>query len=306
MFHRFTYSCNIILTAVSWLASAGLVVAQQRKPISLDPSEILADAVILTATTELQPPVNKKILIRPGDRVAFIGDSITAAGGYIRLVEAALKTNYPDLKLPPFVNAGGGGQKAEDMQPRFARDMHLVERPAWTFISVGINDVWHRIGQPHDFAVLEAYRSNVISMVEQAQAAGVQVVLLTPTLIYEDAASEGNKRLALYVEVMKKIGNAKACNVIDLHSMFLTALRRKTSGLPLTIDGVHMAVYGDAIMAVGVLRAFGVPDSVITNTDTLPFLQCRSWTMSAKRLTELLEIPPSRLAKTDILRGFSF
>ena len=296
----------MLLAALCWLAPVGLVVAQQRKTISLEPSEVLADAAVLTTANELQLPVSNKILIQPGDRVAFMGDSITAAGGYIRLTEAVLKTNYPDLKLPTFLNAGGGGQKAEDMQPRFTRDMHLGDRPAWTFINVGIKDVWHRLGQPHDFAILEAYRSNVISMVEQSQGAGARVVLLTPTLITEDAASEGNKRFVLYADVMKKIGKAKACNVVDLHSLFLTALHHKTPGLPLTSDGVHMAVYGDAIMAIGLLRAFGVPDSVIANTDTLPFLKCRSWDMSAKRLTELLEIPPSRLAKADIIRGFTF
>jgi len=286
------------------LAEGTGVWAQHRPTISLDPSEILADAYALTAAYQSQ--VFDKIRIHPGDRVSIMGDSITAAGGYIRLAEAVLKINYPNLKLPPFVNAGVGGQRAEDMQPRFAHDMHLADRPAWVFISVGINDVWHRLGQPHDFAVLEAYRSNVTSMVEQSQAAGAQVVLLTPTLISEDSEAEGNKRLAKYVEVMKKIGAKKACGVIDLHELFLESLQHKTPGVPLTSDGVHMAIYGDAIMAIGILRALGIPDSVIIKTDTFSLLQCRAWNMSAKRLTELLEIPPSRFAKADLLRGFSF
>jgi len=283
----------------------GHVWAQHRKTMSLEPNEILADACTLIDFSSERPSLDK-LMIRLGDRVSIMGDSITAAGGYIRLAEAVLKTNYPDFKLPPFVNAGVAGNCAEDMQPRFAKDMGLPGHPAWAFINVGVNDVGRRLNLPYDMGVLKAYRYNVSKMVEQAQAAGAKVVLLTPTLLNEAVESEGNKRLASYVNVMKTIGEEKACAVVDLHDMFLTALRHKTPGVPLTSDGVHMAVYGDAIMAVGVLRAFGVPDSVIAQTDTLPLLQCRAWNMSAKRFIDLLEIPPTRLAKADIIRGFSF
>ena len=284
---------------------SGIVWAQQRKTISLDPSEILADACNLVGHPE--QPMPDKILIHHGERVAFMGDSITANGGYIRLAEAALKANYPDLKLTAFVNAGRGSNSAEDMQPRFANDMRLAERPAWVFINVGLNDIaGQRLNSPHDWNVLKNYKQNVSQMVDEAQLVGAKVVLLTPTLFTEDPESEGNKRLVLYVNVMKKIGEEKACIVIDLHEMFLTALRHKTPGVPLTIDGLHMAVYGDAIMAVGVLRALGVPDAVIAQTDTLPQLQCRVWNMPAKRVAELLEIPTSRFAKADFIRGFAF
>ncbi|MFI5459771.1 MAG: hypothetical protein ACHRXM_30465 [Isosphaerales bacterium] len=31
----------------------------------------------------------------------------------------------------------------------------------------------------------------------------------------------------------------------------------------LTVDGVHMSPFGDALMAIGVLRAMGIPDEKI-------------------------------------------
>ena len=105
---------------------------------------------------------------------------------------------------------------------------------------------------------------------------------------------------------MKDVAAAHNCLMIDLHAMFLRAIARKSPGLPLTSDGVHMAIYGDAIMAIGVLRAVGVPEQKIAQTDTLSLLQCRGWNMSARLFTERLEIPPDRLAKTDLLRNFSF
>jgi len=88
--------------------------------------------------------------------------------------------------------------------------------------------------------------------------------------------------------------------------MFLTALKNKPADLKLTGDGVHMGPYGDAIMAIGVLRAFGVPDATIAETDSLAFLQCKAFNMPLKHLAELLEIPVTRFAKPELRQGFSF
>ena len=84
--------------------------------------------------------------------------------------------------------------------------------------------------------------------------------MLTPTLIEEKAGSEGNKRLAAYVEAEKQIAAEKKCHLVDLHGMFLTALKSRPAGPIgnwLTADGVHMKPAGDAIMAIGILQAAG-------------------------------------------------
>ena len=51
------------------------------------------------------------------------------------------------------------------------------------------------------------------------------------------------------------------------NGMFLTALKQKPAGEAgnwLTGDGVHTGPRGNAIMAIGVLRAPGVPDEKIS------------------------------------------
>jgi lysophospholipase L1-like esterase len=103
-----------------------------------------------------------------------------------------------------------------------------------------------------------------------AQAAGIKVILLTPTVIQEDPSTEGNKRLLKYVEAEKEIAAEKKCQLVDLHEMFLTALKQKPAAKKtwLTGDGVHMQAPGDGIMALGVLRALGVPDAKLTGTHT--------------------------------------
>ena len=75
--------------------------------------------------------------------------------------------------------------------------------------------------------MLAAYKKNVAKMVADAQEAGIKVILLAPTVIVEDADAEGNKRLTMYVEAEKQIAAEKKCQFVDLHSMFLTALKQK-------------------------------------------------------------------------------
>jgi lysophospholipase L1-like esterase len=246
-----------------------------------------------------------QLLVKPGDKISFMGDSITQQGGYVRLTDYVLKTDYPDLKATVF-NAGIGGQKAENMEPRFVHDMHLVDKPAFCFISVGINDVWHRVGAPIDPAVLEAYKGNVIKMVDEAQAAGATAVLLTPTLIYEDLNSEGNKRLVAFVDAEKQIATDKKAVLVDLHQMFITAEAAKPAGLRLTADGVHMNAYGDAIMAYGVLRALGVPDTTTAGTDALPALRLYQWGMSLTHAAELLQTQPARFIQPELASFLGF
>ena len=221
---------------------------------------------ILTPTPQGLP---HELLLKPGDKIVAIGDSITAAGGYLKDVDAVLAAQYPDLKIPPIVNVGIGGQKAEDLVLRFQKDV-IDQKPAVVTISIGINDVWHREAQPHDPHILLQYAENVDKMVRMAQDAGIRVVLLAPTIIREEPINAPNQRLVVYVDAEKRIAEERKCVLVDLHQMFLDVLTKKPAdarGNWLTIDGVHMNARGDALMAIGVLRGLGVPDAKVKAAD---------------------------------------
>jgi len=224
-------------------------------------AKLFASVIALIGPAPADSP--KELQLKSGDQIVAIGDSITAAGGYLHYADTVLASEYPDLKIPKIINVGVSGQHAEHMAPRFQKDV-VDRKPQWVTISVGINDVWHRLGQPHDPKVLEEYIKNVTKMVDLAQAAHIKVILLSPTIIQEDATQEGNKRLLLYVAAEKKIAEEKKCQFVDLHEDFVKALTKKPAdfkGNWLTADGVHMKPMGDAIMALGILRAVGVPDA---------------------------------------------
>jgi acyl-CoA thioesterase-1 len=216
-----------------------------------------------------EPNINtpRELILKPGSQIVAIGDSITAAAGYLNDVDAVLAKQYPELKLPRIQNVGIGGQKAEDLVQRFQKDV-IDKKPAIVTISVGINDVWHRAGDPHDPQVLAQYWINVSKMVEMAQKAGIKVILLAPTVIGENAEEPTNKRLRIYVEAEKQVARDRKCTMVDLHEMFLTVLAKRPAEQAgkdkwLTSDGVHMSPVGDALMAIGVLHALGVPDRKI-------------------------------------------
>ncbi|HOW71118.1 MAG TPA: SGNH/GDSL hydrolase family protein [Phycisphaerae bacterium] len=237
---------------------------------------LFAMVLSMIGSPECQP---RELQFRAGDQIVAMGDSITQAGGYLRAIDAVLAQQYPDMKMPKVVNVGIGGQKAEDMVARFQKDV-VARKPAIVTISVGVNDVWHRMDKPHDPRVLEAFTANVENMVKMAQAAGIKVLLVSPTVIEEAAGSAANQRLRLYIAAEKEIARRNQCGFVDLHALFLKAIdhhnkqvaTRENKGF-LTTDGVHMKPLGDTLMAVGILRALGVPDERIEATSLAGVLE---------------------------------
>ena len=204
----------------------------------------------------------QEALVKTGDKIAFLGDSITQggaghAGGYVQRVISGLQAN--DIKTE-MIGAGIGGHKSDQMLERLDRDV-IHKKPTWMTLSCGVNDVWHGAnGVP-----LEAYKKNITEIVDKAQAAGIKVMILTATMIGEDASSENNKKLAEYNTFLRKLAVEKKCLLADLNADMQAAIKPAAAGgrqveLQLTSDGVHMGPLGDRLMAAGILKAFGLSD----------------------------------------------
>ena len=102
-------------------------------------------AMILALVGPAPADSPQQMQLKPGQQIVAIGDSITAGGGYLLDIDAVLTQQYPDLKIPKVINKGIGGEKAEDLLKRFNKDV-IKLKPAYVTISIGINDVWHRLG----------------------------------------------------------------------------------------------------------------------------------------------------------------
>ena len=197
------------------------------------------------------------IAVTSGQKISFLGDSITEAGagpqGYVTLVIRGLEANGVKAAALP---AGISGHKSNQMLERLERDV-LSKKPDWMTLSCGVNDVWHGAnGVP-----LDQYRKNIAQIVDQCQAAGVKVVILTSTMIGEDQPNENNQKLAPYNAFLRELAKEKKCLLADLNADMQAALAKAstpTKGNVLTGDGVHMNPAGNQMMATGVLKAFGL------------------------------------------------
>ena len=201
-----------------------------------------------------------EIAVKDGETIAFLGDSITAAGrdpgGYCQFVLAALKDQGIHTTA---VFAGIGGHKSSQMLARLEKDV-LNHQPDWMTLSCGVNDVWHG----KNGVELEPYTKNITEIVDRAQAAGVKVLLLTSTMIKEDQANELNQKLVAYNDFIRQLAKNKGCLLADVNADMQLALKtpppNRPDGKKLTSDGVHMNPYGNIMMGRGVAKALGVTD----------------------------------------------
>jgi lysophospholipase L1-like esterase len=200
-------------------------------------------------------------LVKAGDTIAFLGDSITAQGiaspnGYVNLVKTGLEQSGIKVNV---IGAGVGGNKSNQMLARLDADV-LAKKPTWLTISCGVNDVWHGTGG----VKLEDYKKNITEIVDKAQAADVKVMILTATPIYEDLTNAFNKSLQGYNEFLRDFAKERKLPLADLDAACRAALNdplaQAAKGKFLTVDGVHMNARGNTVMAYPILQAFGLSD----------------------------------------------
>lgn len=210
----------------------------------------------------------KNVPITSGDKIAFLGDSITMAGGksggYCKLVIDGLKQEGIEVEG---VFAGKSGHKSNQMLARLEKDV-ISKKPNWMTLSCGVNDVWHG---PRGVK-LEDYKVNIEKIIDKAQAAGIKVMVLTSTMIQEDQNHDFNQKLLPYNIALRELAKKKGCLLADLNQEMQDRLRafpeEEPKGNQLTIDGVHMNPYGNFMMAQGILKKFGLPEARVKEFET--------------------------------------
>ncbi len=294
------------------------------KPLmKLRPSPSLLRSVFTAATLTvfgIMPRATAEIAVKSGDKIAFLGDSITAGGwsnpaGYVRLVIAGLEAN--GIKAEP-IPAGAGGHKSNDMLARLDKDV-LSKKPQWMTRSCGVNDVWHgKRGVPLDDAAAAkpgeydekvaergTYKKNITAIIEKAAAAGAKPVILTATVIHEDLGNAENARLAPYNDFLRKLAKEKHLPLADLNALFHERIKKenKPGTKILTGDGVHMNGEGNKLMATGVLQAFGLNAAQIEKARaSWPALEAAA-AEAAKKAADAKAAAAATKAKADAVKG---
>lgn len=193
--------------------------------------------------------------LKSGDRLVFLGDSITQGGaapkGYINVFRELLAERNPDLKVE-VIGAGISGNKVPDLERRLEKDV-LSKKPSVVVIYIGINDVWH--SERGQGTSKENYEAGLRRLIERITEAGGRPVLCTASVIGEkiDGSNKLDKLLDHYCEISRKVAAETKTQLIDLRQAFLSYLKEHNQenqeAKILTTDRVHLNEAGNRFVA---------------------------------------------------------
>jgi lysophospholipase L1-like esterase len=218
---------------------------------------------------------------RDGDRVCFLGDSITKQGGYHEQILLFYATRLPDVRVQMW-NCGIAGDTAAGGVKRYDWDV-APYKPTVVSIMMGMNDVgrgYYASDKP-DAAILarrqQAIERNIANMrklVDRVTGDGARAILITPSLYDQTGQQEStclfgvNDALKACAEGVRQIAKQHADNVevIEFNPpMAAINAKWQAKDPAFTLigkDRVHPGAVGHLVMAYLFLKAQGVPGTV--------------------------------------------
>lgn len=237
------------------------------------------------------PAAAGSFFIHDGDRVVFLGDSITAQKLYTTYVEAYALTRFPKWKLI-FRNTGWGGDTswlrqryqtdenalfaaADDVQQKMIetsvgmglnRDV-LPLKPTVVTIDFGMNDHSYQAFRPDIF---RAYVRSQTQLVKILKSAGARVALITPQPIEERRADpdkdERNGALRKFGDGLKDVAAREGAFYVDQFDPYMAVMLRARGTDPNAFigggDAVHPGPAGQTLMAWAILKGLGAPRDI--------------------------------------------
>ncbi len=193
---------------------------------------------LLVLCLGLAASVRADFALRDGDTIAFLGDSITAARGYTKVVEHYTLMRFPDRKVR-FVNAGQGGDTAYGSLQRLDSDVFDKGATVLT-VAFGINDIgW---GTKADNEHRQKYLDGIREIVTRCQKRGVRVFICSPAV----TAADPEKSETEYLQRMADDG----IHLSDLGQLAMGYAMIKGLGAPSEVSGVVIdAAQGKVVSA---------------------------------------------------------
>ena len=219
----------------------------------------------------LKAPQPGRLMLKPGDRVAICGDSITEQKMYSRIMEDYLTVCAPELKVT-VRQFGWSGEKAPGFLARMTNDC-LRFKPTIATTCYGMND--------HEYHAYEerigrAYREKSAAIVEAFKANGVRVIQGSPGCVgklpgWVKTANGTVEDLNLSLCNLRNIGielaQKEKVGFADVFWPMLTGgvEARNRYGTNYAIagaDGVHPGWAGHTVMAYAFLKALGLKGEI--------------------------------------------
>lgn len=192
-----------------------------------------------------------------GDRIAFLGDSITQLGaddprGWVNILESRVRKEVDEVA---FIHAGIAGNTSADMLKRINADV-IRRKPTWVFFSCGVNDSPNPAAD-NPGVPLDKYIKNVSTIFDKLDKTGAKIVVLSQTPVMEDDPNYGaNINLVSYNAELKRMALERKYIYLDPGAAIRKAIAEKKDSKKrtLTWDGTHLNNRGNAIFADVVLK----------------------------------------------------
>ena len=207
------------------------------------------------------------LCIQDGQKILFIGDSITDCGrrdsavplgnGYVKFFTELVMALYPERNIE-YVNTGIGGNRITDLRGRWQVDA-MDYKPDWLSIKIGINDLHSFLGEdpngvsPELFAEIFEYLLDLTT-----KNLDCKIILIDPFYMSTDTSEQSFQSKVLdiipkYIETVHKMSEKYNTKLVKLHDMFQNQLKYREAD---TFCGepVHPNLVGHLIMAVELLK----------------------------------------------------
>jgi lysophospholipase L1-like esterase len=218
-------------------------------------------AVVIFGVASASFAVDTVLSMGKGQRMVFLGDSITDQRIYTRFVMDYYALRYPDCDVS-FRNAGWGGDTAPKALDRLQRDV-LSLKPNVVSICLGMNDAEYG---PFNQETFDRYITGMQAIISLLKKANVKVVLLTPGCIDEDQRDylKGyNDTLRKFADGILDLAKKDGLPVYNIHTLMLdvqTQAKKDDPNFTMIPDAVHPNDAGMLVMAYGLLKALGCTD----------------------------------------------
>ena len=208
------------------------------------------------------------LLFQSGEKVLFIGDSITDCGrrgdhaplgnGYVKKVTELITAKYPERRIE-YVNKGIGGDVVEGLEARWDTDV-IAEKPDWLSVKIGINNASRQLGAgipnetylPEWESVLSAYPYSCEGL-NWAQG----LFIFETFYIEEDVPQPRPLDVDAYNEIIHRLADEFNARLIRTNEAFDRAVAARPGALWTTQDGVHPNPEGHTLMALEFLKQAG-------------------------------------------------
>ncbi|WP_165940093.1 SGNH/GDSL hydrolase family protein [Dyadobacter psychrotolerans] len=210
-----------------------------------------------------------------GDKVCFVGNSITNNGQFYNFVNLYYATRYPDRKVT-FINCGISGDVTQGILNRMESDI-LVHKPNWCVLMIGMNDVSRSLyskARANEAGIeekkqqaLDLYNRNLEIIVKKLLEGGRKLILQKPS-IYDQTGTQATENMFGVNDALKKCADfgqqlADKYNLVTvdywtiLTNINKTVQQKDSAATIIGPDRVHPGPEGHLVMAYEFLRSTG-------------------------------------------------